>query len=97
MSNKTGEEGNEGGGGESKGGRTATMMAKEEEQQLRQEYFDVVQLEFDTIRTKPEGKKRKDGSEKKRARAGWCLGKHGEMGVSDTSRYEYLRSARRRL
>ena len=28
-------------------------------QRLRQEYFDVVQLEFDTTRTKPGGKKRK--------------------------------------
>ena len=33
--------------------------AKEEGQQLRQEYFDVVQLEFDTIRTKPGRKTRK--------------------------------------
>ena len=33
--------------------------AKEEGQQLRQEYVDVVQLEFDTTRTKPRRKKRK--------------------------------------
>ena len=36
--------------------------------------LDVVQLEFDTMRTKPEGQKREAArAETKRARAGWCL------------------------
>ena len=68
----------DGGGGDSKGGRTA-KDAKEEWQQLRQENFDVVQLEFD---------KTESGAETKRARTGWSLGKHGVMGVSDSSRNE---------
>ena len=34
-------------------------MRRKRRQQLRQEYVDVVQLEFDTIRTKPGRKKRK--------------------------------------
>ena len=44
--------------------------AKEEGQQLRQEYFDVVQLEFHTIRTKPGGKKRKTAQRRNEERQG---------------------------
>ena len=47
--------GNEGGGGESKGGRTANKMAKEAQTQKQHASFGVVQLELDTMRTKPEG------------------------------------------
>ena len=48
--------------------------AKEEGQQLRQEYFDVVQLEFDTIRTKPGGKKRKTAQRRNEEGQAWSNG-----------------------
>ena len=45
----------DGGGGEGTGGRTAKKMADEAQTQKQHASFEVVHVEFDTIRTKPEG------------------------------------------
>ena len=58
-SNRKGKKVHDGGGGESKGGRTAKKMAKEAFTVKQWASFEVVQLEFGTMRTKPEGLKRK--------------------------------------